>query len=239
MHFSVIVVGENIDDQLAPFDENTEVERYIRYTKEELIKKEKDELYYQLNHGPYSQWVANPSEYEEKYKDRPEHLKFIKEEIPAMKGWTDEQFYEKATKWYEDEDIDPTTGGVWSTYNPDSKWDWYEVGGRWAGKIKLKPGAPYQEPNFSWGWPPEEREKVLNERLVDSALIKDIENLSDLTCYGLLKDGEWLSANDNVNYSRDSYEVIREKEAKFDDVIKVILGGLSPETRITYVDIHI
>lgn len=39
----------------------------------------------------------------------------------------------------EDED------GVWrrySTYNPDSKWDWYVLGGRWSGKlIRLKPGA--------------------------------------------------------------------------------------------------
>lgn len=28
-----------------------------------------------------------------------------------------------------------------STYNPDSKWDWYQIGGRWTGFFKLKPGA--------------------------------------------------------------------------------------------------
>jgi hypothetical protein len=28
----------------------------------------------------------------------------------------------------------------WSTYNSDSKWDWYTVGGRWAGLLKLKKG---------------------------------------------------------------------------------------------------
>lgn len=35
--------------------------------------------------------------------------------------------------------------GIWrrySTYNPDSKWDWYVLGGRWSGRfIRLKPGA--------------------------------------------------------------------------------------------------
>lgn len=35
--------------------------------------------------------------------------------------------------------------GIWraySTYNPDSKWDWYVLGGRWSGDyIILKPGA--------------------------------------------------------------------------------------------------
>ena len=39
--------------------------------------------------------------------------------------------------WHKDEN------GVWaeySTYNPDSKWDWYTVGGRWANSIKTKDG---------------------------------------------------------------------------------------------------
>jgi hypothetical protein len=35
--------------------------------------------------------------------------------------------------------------GIWrrySTYNPDTNWDWYVLGGRWSGKfIQLKPGA--------------------------------------------------------------------------------------------------
>lgn len=28
-----------------------------------------------------------------------------------------------------------------TTYNPDSKWDWYQIGGRWAGKFLLKDGS--------------------------------------------------------------------------------------------------
>lgn len=31
--------------------------------------------------------------------------------------------------------------GVYTTYNPDSKWDWYQLGGRWTGYFKLKKGA--------------------------------------------------------------------------------------------------
>jgi len=40
-------------------------------------------------------------------------------------------------RWRKDEN------GVWaeySTYNPDSKWDWYTIGGRWANSIKTKDG---------------------------------------------------------------------------------------------------
>lgn len=39
--------------------------------------------------------------------------------------------------WRKDED------GVWavySSYNPNSKWDWYSVGGRWSNSIKTKSG---------------------------------------------------------------------------------------------------
>ena len=28
-----------------------------------------------------------------------------------------------------------------TTYNPESKWDWYSLGGRWTGYFRLKPGA--------------------------------------------------------------------------------------------------
>ena len=31
-------------------------------------------------------------------------------------------------------------GNIYSTYNPKSKWDWYEVGGRWNGYLRTKNG---------------------------------------------------------------------------------------------------
>lgn len=35
-------------------------------------------------------------------------------------------------------DIDPVTGkrGYW--YNPEARWDWWEIGGRWSGFLRLK-----------------------------------------------------------------------------------------------------
>ncbi len=38
----------------------------------------------------------------------------------------------------EDADVDSITGkkGYW--HNPNARWDWYSIGGRWAGKLKLK-----------------------------------------------------------------------------------------------------
>ncbi len=49
-----------------------------------------------------------------------------------------------------DADIDDETGkkGYWE--NPNAKWDWFRVGGRWAGHFRLKAGvsAPAPQPGY-------------------------------------------------------------------------------------------
>ena len=115
--------------------------------------------------------------------------------------------------------------GIWkeySTYNPYAEWDWYEIGGRWAGKIRVKEGVEYEKPNFSWGWPEEEKKKVLAERRADTALIKDIENVEQLSCYSVVHEGEWICVGD-----KDGNKYVQE-----------LLKTLSPDTRITFVDCH-
>lgn len=58
--------------------------------------------------------------------------------------------------------------------NPNRKWDWYEIGGRWAGSLPIKPEYQSEyigsEPNFSWGWNTDERRKVVEQLKQDSAL---------------------------------------------------------------------
>ena len=43
-------------------------------------------------------------------------------------------------KKYWDENMIDEEGNLLSTYNPKSKWDWYEIGGRFSDMIKLKNG---------------------------------------------------------------------------------------------------
>lgn len=35
--------------------------------------------------------------------------------------------------------------GIYDYYNPDAKWDWYEIGGRWSNALKVK-----KMPDFVW-----------------------------------------------------------------------------------------
>ena len=95
--------------------------------------------------------------------------------------------------------------GTWmdfSTYNPEGMWDWYVIGGRWAGQLSLKEGAkPILGVNFHWGVSEETKRSSLAEHPnnCDSAYLKDIDNLDSLKPWGILKDGEWFEVDGEEN----------------------------------------
>lgn len=81
------------------------------------------------------------------------------EECYAEKGgeWNGNAYILEDGEWRE-----------YSTYNPDSKWDWYQLGGRWTGCfIKLKDGAQGTIGDSSWA--------SRNSPGVDQARKKDID----------------------------------------------------------------
>lgn len=110
-HYLVGVVVNDIskvDDILAPYDENMEVEPYIYKTKAELI--------------------ADGKARKEKYAKADDITDYMK---PYLKANTDEELYKLEIEDYEEDEIDKD-GNVLSTYNPNSKWDWYQIGGRFS-----------------------------------------------------------------------------------------------------------
>lgn len=125
--------------------------------------------------------------------------------------------------WRKDDD------GVWreySTYNPNSQWDWYEIGGRWAGRLQLKEGAePLAPINFSWGWGAPDKQKVLDmvPKRADQAYLKDIANADDLYSGAVIINGEWIDTSEGFDFLNIS------------DYLKDLPG----DTLITCVDYHI
>lgn len=85
--------------------------------------------------------------------------------------------------------------GVYGHYtNPNSKWDWWEIGGRWTGHFKLKPGVSGMVGNPGLMTAPAE------EGYVDSCLKKNIDFV------GMFDD-----AYDNAVKRYDEvYEVIKD-----------------------------
>ena len=103
-HFTVMVIGEDPEKQLAPYQENNMgdcPEEYIRFIDEtDSLKEQWDNL----SEGETAEYC----DFENFAKDH---------------GYKE-------------------NNGRFGYYeNPNAKWDWYVLGGRWTGFIKLKEGA--------------------------------------------------------------------------------------------------
>lgn len=104
-HFTVLVIGENPEDQLAPYQENNMgdcPEEYLEF--EDRTDEVKDE------------WEKEDEETKSKYKD-----------------------FDSYATGYHGYQANDGRYGYW--HNPNTKWDWYKLGGRWSGFFKLKEGA--------------------------------------------------------------------------------------------------
>lgn len=186
-HFTVLVIGADHDAQLAPFSEEIRVDTYISSTRHELIERNRDTLTFMRDHG-YAEYLADPEDYLERFKHNPGHCKYFTDgEFAAKLNWTDEQLYQDAIKYAEPYEID-SEGNELSTYNPNAKWDWYQVGGRWDGFLKTKDG------------------REINETTIGEL---DFKSLSPT--FAVLKYGEWHEKGEMGWFAMVSSEKRRSK----------------------------
>jgi hypothetical protein len=207
-HYTVAVIhtkDQNIDDLLAPFDENIDVPEY----KDEVLT-ERD----MLSFIDYAKDVTDelPSDMDTVFEQFEYY--YAKEEI--ANDWNS-NMYKK------DED------GNWaeySTYNPKSKWDWYERGGRWAGMLQVKEGVDYNPPGFSWGWSEEDKAEVLKSRKCDSSRIGDLDMEAMLKSSQEYHKGIWMKVAAACGIGNDG--CIQEPEVDY-DAIRATCGAYNKE----------
>lgn len=125
-HFPTMVIGDNVEQQLAPYHEfectgtNDKYVQDVDITADVLAEMEGDEpstLTEALgSYGLEDSIVASEEEVEKEGDDCAHKYGYaIVQDGKLIKA------------------VDRT--------NPNKKWDWWTVGGRWAGFLKLKPGA--------------------------------------------------------------------------------------------------
>lgn len=183
-HFCLLVIGDNVEDQLAPYQENNMgdcPEEYLTFhDEEEHLRKEYETEGVDMVLLPDGSYVYP---WDEKFRipgtigtgtythKVPDGLKEVN--VPFKEKYA--SFEEFAEKWggY---NLDSKTGryGYWE--NPNAKWDWWTLGGRYSSRLKLKPGAVGQSGKSKYsndflG----EREKPLPEAFVDQARFKDLD----------------------------------------------------------------
>ena len=141
---------------------------------------------------------------EKKYYDLGISNKEFLKDYPTFENYLEEN-YEK--------DEETNLYGYWE--NPNAKWDWYEIGGRWRRTLKLKNGQG-----------------------TNSDKLKNINLDSILDFQHVLKDGIWYESGEVGWWATTSATENDEKEftENFQDKF---LKGLSGETLLTLVDCHI
>lgn len=109
-----------------------------------------------LNNSVIMELVHNPSIKPEKFN---EHYSSFQEYMEYYNGY----------KYHEDQ----KAYGYWD--NPNAKWDWYQIGGRWSGQLAVKPGSTSGTVgNPSWFNLLINEEKITNGK-VDSCQLKDLD----------------------------------------------------------------
>lgn len=152
-HFTVLVVGENgrtIEDQLAPFMENCCAEPEKRFLK--FFDDETDMLKDYESDGV--ERVIMPDgrkllKWDEEFRVKgtfgtggdthkvPEGSEI--KIIPFKETFA--TFEDYAREWCGERERDPEHKRFGHWQNPNAKWDWFQIGGRWSGFFQLKPGT--------------------------------------------------------------------------------------------------
>lgn len=152
MHFSVLVIStdglNDVDDQLEPFNENIKIERYISNELEE------EEIKNFVDYYTETHILKGEQDFEKLYKQFGE-------------DWNN-------NNWRKIE-------GIWqvtSTYNSDSKWDWYEIGGRWNSQIALK-------------------DLIVKSPIDKNQVENRFVNWRNTTAHSILIDGKWYEEYDH------------------------------------------
>ncbi len=114
-------------------------------------------------------------------------------------------------RWHKDSD------GVWSVFsrrNPDARWDYYSLGGRWEESLVLRNGEVAdcaQKGEIDWG-------------------------KTSRSCFAFVRGYEWYAQGEILGFgcSDDEYS-----DEEWDKIVKDMLEELADSTLISVYDLHI
>ena len=137
---------------------------------------------------------------------RQEAIDYARTNFQRCKESSDEECWKFMAEEAHDTDEE---GNIYSTSNPDAKWDWWEIGGRWPGMLKV------------------------GDSRRNSAFVKDIDFDADpFTTFAVLTpDGEWYEQGSGSWLSLDQDWESHYKERFIDTA--------APDLMLTIVDCHI
>jgi len=118
-HFSCGVIsndGQTVEELLAPYSESLNVAPYISTAKKELEEE----------HQKLIKEAEEPGSWANK-NEKERHFSYSKMTL-----------MEFTKNHYGDDALIDLEGNLLTTYNPNTKWGWYVIGGRWDDLLKIK-----------------------------------------------------------------------------------------------------
>lgn len=129
-HFSVLVIGnKTLDEQLDPYWE-------LDLPKEKIANDYRANFRLEIKKNDVEDYIRREI-IDDEWVNRPEK----KEVAEKFKKLFETQQFSTILYDWGGYVLNPKTGDYGIYRNPDAMWDWYEVGGRWSGQLKLKPGC--------------------------------------------------------------------------------------------------
>lgn len=137
-------------DRFMVFKDTTEEHRKEYETESRKMVKLEDGTLVAL----YDERFRNPAcsaSYSSDSHIVPEHLERV--EVPFNQRYAT---FEQFMKEYHEEEPDETTGAYGYMHNPNAKWDYWRVGGRWRGQLLIKRGSTdWKLSEVPWEYGPE------------------------------------------------------------------------------------
>lgn len=125
-HFTVLIIGDDIEGQLAPYDESLEMAPYVIHNKKTISRELKAKV------KEFKDCLDDPD------RDKKYNVPFCQQKFDQYSKMTPKAYWEELVGRYEEGSDKVVDGKIYSTYNNASKWDWYSIGGRWMGFFKAK-----------------------------------------------------------------------------------------------------
>lgn len=145
-HFTVVVIGSDVDEQMEPYTEQDFTEKFEEFediendSLDEYKNKEADIVVLADGsiHTKYDNQFknANLADYRTKYI-------YPVDSIVRKGKFTElfSTFEEYMEVWHGTSERDKKTGRYGHWFNPNAKYDYYQLGGRWTGYFKPNAGA--------------------------------------------------------------------------------------------------
>lgn len=140
-----------------------------------------------------------------------EAIAYIKEHCVPYNDYLKEYADRHLIDWFaENEGLLIKQGGLYSTYNPNSKWDWYSIGGRFDGDLDLTDEGIEEAINYpnnpQWFKDMPREEQVEHVKWVNTAPLKYIQWFTPLSEEDKVELKRWWEINIDGDELKDGEE---------------------------------